>query len=136
VESENKEIAEKNKQEAEESARIEAERLRQLEEQRKKELEEQSMNLGVPRGEMDWSEDVEDKFGYEEYKRATERRRAKVQPKKLTKEEAPETKVSVDEAKAPETEISAVEPERDAGSAKEKTAKKSDSSEKADSDDK
>ncbi len=136
VESENKEIAEKNKQEAEESARIEAERLRQLEEQRKKELEEQSMNLGVPRGEMDWSEDVEDKFGYEEYKRATERRRAKVQPKKLTKEEAPETKVSVDEAKAPETEISAVEPEQDAGSAKEKTAKKSDSSEKADSDDK
>ena len=136
VESENKEIAEKNKQEAEESARIEAERLRQLEEQRKKELEEQSMNLGVPRGEMDWSEDVEDKFGYEEYKRATERRRAKVQPKKLTKEEAPETKVSVDEAKAPETEISAVEPEQDVGSAKEKTAKKSDSSEKADSDDK
>ena len=136
VESENKEIAEKNKQEAEESARIEAERLRQLEEQRKKELEEQSMNLGVPRGEMDWSEDVEDKFGYEEYKRATERRRAKVQPKKLTKEEAPETKISVDEAKAPETEISAAEPEQDAGSAKEKTAKKSDSSEKADSDDK
>jgi hypothetical protein len=36
---------------------------------------------------MDWSEEVEDKFGYEEYKRATERRRNNVRPKKLTDKE-------------------------------------------------
>jgi len=158
VESENKEIAEKNKQEAEESARIEAERLRQLEEQRKKELEEQSMNLGIPRGEMDWSEDVEDKFGYEEYKRATERRRAKVQPKKLTKEDAPESEadadkqapaaevpeaevktpeaeVSVDEAEAPEAETTAEEPKQESKPVRKRTAKKSGASKKADPDD-
>lgn len=45
------------------------------------------MDLGIPRGEMDWSEEVEDKFGYEEYKRATERRRNNVRPKKLTDKE-------------------------------------------------
>ena len=148
VESENKEIAEKNKQEAEESARIEAERLRQLEEQRRKELEEQSMNLGIPRGEMDWSEDVEDKFGYEEYRRATERRRAKVQPKKLTKDETPETDVAENdkqtsgaevpagEAKVPAVETSASEPEQESKPAGKKSEEKSDPSKLNDADDK
>ena len=148
VESENKEIAEKNKQEAEESARIEAERLRQLEEQRRKELEEQSMNLGIPRGEMDWSEDVEDKFGYEEYRRATERRRAKVQPKKLTKDETPETDVAENdkqtsgaevpagEAKVPAVETSASETEQESKPAGKKSEEKSDPSKLNDADDK
>ena len=90
VDNENKEIADRNKKEAEESERLEAERLKALEEQKRRELEEQSMNLGIPRGEMDWSEEPEDKFGYEEYRRATERRRTKVQPKKLTEEKPAE----------------------------------------------
>ena len=90
VDNENKEIADRNRKEAEESERLEAERLKALEEQKRRELEEQSMNLGIPRGEMDWSEEPEDKFGYEEYRRATERRRTKVQPKKLTEEKSAE----------------------------------------------
>ena len=90
VDNENKEIADRNRKEAEESERLEAERLKALEEQKRRELEEQSMNLGIPRGEMDWSEEPEDKFGYEEYRRATERRRTKVQPKKLTEEKPAE----------------------------------------------
>ena len=87
IDNENREIAEKNKAEARESEEIiKAEKKRQ-EEEMMKQLENASMDLGIPRGEMDWSEEVEDKFGYEEYKRATERRRNNVRPKKLTDKE-------------------------------------------------
>ena len=89
IDNENREIARKNKIEAEESRRIEEQRKKELEEQRRREQQEKldQMNQpGIPRGVMDWSED-EDKFGYEEYKRATDKRRdEKVQPKKLTQE--------------------------------------------------
>jgi cell division protease FtsH len=94
VENENREIARQNRLEAEESERIEAERRRELEEQRKREQEQQlelAEDLGRPRDVIDWSEDTEDKFGYEEYKRATDKR--KVQPKKLTQDkDVPESK--------------------------------------------
>ena len=87
IDNENREIAEKNKAEARESEEIiKAEKKRQ-EEEMMKQLENASMDLGILRGEMDWSEEVEDKFGYEEYKRATERRRNNVRPKKLTDKE-------------------------------------------------
>ena len=126
VDNENKEIADRNRKEAEESERIEAERLKALEEQRRKELEEQSMNLGIPRGEMDWSEEPEDKFGYEEYRRATERRRAKVQPKKLTEEKHPENAGKENPADdAPKDETPAeVNPEAEAPAEKKPAAKK------------
>ena len=126
VDNENKEIADRNRKEAEESERIEAERLKALEEQRRKELEEQSMNLGIPRGEMDWSEEPEDKFGYEEYRRATERRRAKVQPKKLTEEKHPENAGKENPAEdAPKDETPAeVNPEAEAPAEKKPAAKK------------
>ena len=126
VDNENKEIADRNRKEAEESERIEAERLKALEEQRRKELEEQSMNLGIPRGEMDWSEEPEDKFGYEEYRRATERRRAKVQPKKLTEEKHPENAGKDNPAEdAPKDETPAeVNPEAEAPAEKKPAAKK------------
>ena len=107
IDSENKEIAEKNKQEAEESRRLEAERQKELEAQRQKELEEQSMHLGIPRGEMDWSEEPEDKFGYEEYRRATERRKTKVQPKKLT-EEKPAAETPAEEKSDADSEVKEV----------------------------
>ena len=103
VDSENKEIAAKNKQEAEESRRLEEERKKELEAQRQKELDEQSMQLGIPRGEIDWSEEPEDKFGYEEYRRATERRKTKVQPKKLT-EEKPAVPAEAEAEKEEKTE--------------------------------
>ncbi|MBR7088589.1 MAG: zinc metalloprotease, partial [Mogibacterium sp.] len=92
VDSENREIERKNKLEAEESERLEAERRRELEEQRKREQEMQlelSEDLGRPKDIIDWSEEPEDKFGYEEYKRATDKRRKdKVQPKKLTQDKS------------------------------------------------
>ena len=89
VESENKEIAERNKQEARESEKILEEEKKKQEEEVMWQLENASMDLGIPRGEMDWSEGPEDKFGYEEYKRATEKRRNNVKPKKLTEKENP-----------------------------------------------
>jgi small-conductance mechanosensitive channel len=58
-----------------ESERLEAERRRELEEQRRREQEMQlelSEDLGRPKDIIDWSEEPEDKFGYEEYKRATD----------------------------------------------------------------
>jgi cell division protease FtsH len=110
IESENREIARKNKLEAEESERLEAERRIELEEQRRLEQEallESTEELGRSKTVMDWSEETEDKFGYEEYKRATDRRRKeKVQPKKLTEDKA------ASEAKtAPEVKVEEVKPE-------------------------
>jgi cell division protease FtsH len=104
VENENREIERKNKQEAAESERLEAERRRELEEQRRLEQEaliESAEELGRPKTVMDWSEEPEDKFGYEEYKRATDRRRKeKVQPKKLTEEKEKQTpEVQAEEVK-------------------------------------
>ena len=84
-----KEIAERNKQEARESEKILEEEKKKQEEEVMWQLENASMDLGIPRGEMDWSEGPEDKFGYEEYKRATEKRRNNVKPKKLTEKENP-----------------------------------------------
>ena len=89
VENENKEIAERNEQEARESEKIIEEEKKKQEEEVMWQLENASMDLGIPRGEMDWSEGPEDKFGYEEYKRATEKRRNNVKPKKLTEKENP-----------------------------------------------
>ena len=123
VDNENREIARQNRMEAEESERIEAERRREIEEQRRLEQEallESSEELGRSRTVMDWSEEPEDKFGYEEYKRATDRRRKeKVQPKKLTEDKpAPEVKVEEvkPEAPAPETKAEKVKAEEPAPS--------------------
>lgn len=107
VENENREIERKNKLEAAESERLEAERRRELEEQRRLEQEalvEMAEDLGRPKDVMDWSEEPEDKFGYEEYKRATDRRRReKVQPRKLTEEKEKQTPVvQVEEVKPEE----------------------------------
>ena len=65
------------------------------------------MHLGIPRGEMDWSEEPEDKFGYEEYRRATERRKTKVQPKKLT-EEKPAAETPAEEKSDADSEVKEV----------------------------
>ena len=90
IENENREIAEKNRQEARESKEIlEAEKKKQ-EEDVIRQIENASENIGRPRGEIDWSEGPEDKFGYEEYRRATEKRRSNVKPKKLTDRETAE----------------------------------------------
>ena len=123
VDNENREIARQNRIEAEESERIEVERRREIEEQRRLEQEallESSEELGRSRTVMDWSEEPEDKFGYEEYKRATDRRRKeKVQPKKLTEDKpAPEVKAEEvkPEAPAPETKAEKVKAEEPAPS--------------------
>ena len=117
VDTENKEIARKNKIEAEESARIEAERRRELEEQRRREQEAKLEELKEqgPKGmKLDWSEEPEDIFGYEEYKRATDKR-PKVQPKKLTqdnpKPDAEEPAVEIKPGAAPEEPAIDITPE-------------------------
>ena len=114
VESENREIERKNKLEAAESERLEAERRREIEEQRRLEQEaliETAEDLGRPKDIMDWSEEPEDKFGYEEYKRATDRRRKeKVQPRKLTEEKKQTPEVQVEEIKPAEAETEAPAP--------------------------
>ncbi len=117
IDNENREIARRNRLEAEESERLEAERRREIEEQRRREQEAQlelAEDLGRPKDVMDWSEEPEDKFGYEEYKRATDRRRKeKIQPKKLTaeKEETAPAPAAAEEKVQKPAESSAAETE-------------------------
>ena len=73
----NQEIADKNKKEAEESKRIEVAKRKEIEEQMRR-LQEQAP--GVVTVEVGRDEDEGDRFGYEEYKRATDRRRSEPEP--------------------------------------------------------
>ena len=72
VENENREIADRNKEEAAESKRIEEEKKRELQEQMRK-LQEQARRPDP----LDNGSEGNDRFGYEEYRRATDRHRDK-----------------------------------------------------------
>ena len=93
VEQEHRDIENRNKEEARESRRIDEAKRREIEEKMRR-LQEEARESRIARdGEGERSSGGDDRFGYEEYKRATDRRPA-VRP---DDEEAPDTDPDDDE---------------------------------------